>query len=226
MAGRRYRVLKRLPWIEGGKPGPGFQWEGGESLIYEPGETIYLDDSELAGIYHYLEALDDDGRVALDEVRAEDEAPAQFIATADLDPATVALLTHLLDEKRRAYGGEIERTYVVLRDGSEKLLSTRVHPAKPRPGVVYGENGLPDSYATAIQKRRWESEQKAQEEQSRGRRNARAKSLKAKKRAQAIADFALKAARKSDELAENPKRLARYVLAHWRTEWGQQLAPS
>jgi hypothetical protein len=43
------------------------------------------------------------------------------------------------------------------RDGSEVLL--RYVPTNPLPGVVYGDNGLPDPYATAIQRRRRELEQ-------------------------------------------------------------------
>lgn len=41
-----------------------------------------------------------------------------------------------------------------------------------------------------------------------------------------IAAFALDAARKSDELADNPKQLPRYVLMMWRPEWGRHLATS
>jgi len=60
----------------------------------------------------------------------------------------------------------------------------------------------------------------------RGKSSAKARRQKRETRDRSIAEFALAAARESDELAENPKQLARHVLTHWRTEWGQQLAPS
>jgi hypothetical protein len=47
MARHPYRVVKRLPWIEGGRPAPGFQWEGGRTFVYEPGNTLTIDDGEL-----------------------------------------------------------------------------------------------------------------------------------------------------------------------------------
>jgi hypothetical protein len=104
MAIRRYRVVKSLPWIEGGRPLPGFRWEGGRAVVYEPGQTMQVDDRELVGIYNHLEGLDAAGRAALDAVRTKAEAPAKRTAVADLHPRTVQWLTRALDEKLRAKG--------------------------------------------------------------------------------------------------------------------------
>jgi len=54
----------------------------------------------------------------------------------------------------------VERTYVVLRDGTKKLLSTQVHPANPLHVVVYNEHGIPLPYTTVIERRRLELERK------------------------------------------------------------------
>jgi hypothetical protein len=56
-----------------------------------------------------------------------------------------------------------------------------------------------------------------------GRSTAKARRENREKRDRSIAAFALAAARESDELAENPKQLARYVLAHWRAGWKEPL---
>lgn len=167
MSGRCYRVIKRLPWIEGGRPAPGPQWwEGGKDVVYEPGDTVYMEDQDLASTYNKLEALDDAGRAALEEARSKAEAPARRTAVADLHPSTVEWLTRALDEKRRLYGCEIVQDFAVHRDGSETLLSTRYVPTNPLPGVVYGDNGLPDPWATALQRERWEKESKHREMES------------------------------------------------------------
>jgi hypothetical protein len=83
--GRFYRVIKRLGWIEGGRLGPGGQWEGGEPVTYEPGDTVYLGDHEVESIYHKLEALDDAGRAILEKARAKRERPAKRIASLNAD---------------------------------------------------------------------------------------------------------------------------------------------
>jgi hypothetical protein len=56
MARRSYRVVEGFRWIEGGRLAPGFQWEGGRIVTYEPGDTISVEDEELASIYRHLGA--------------------------------------------------------------------------------------------------------------------------------------------------------------------------
>lgn len=151
MSSRPYRVVKTLPWIEGGKPAaPPVLWEGGRDVIYEVGDTIDVEDHDLPDVYNHLEALDDAGRAALEELRIEAEAPAQMIAVADLSPAFRECLASALAEKRRVYGCYLERDITVLHDGSEQILRARYVPTKPLPGVIHGDNGLPDGFATAI----------------------------------------------------------------------------
>ncbi len=225
--GRWYRVVERFPWIEGGKPGaqPG-EWEGGQHVVYEPGDTVHIEDSDLRdGVPLYLEGIDDAGRAALEKAKK----PARQIAVADLDPSTVEFLTRALEEKRRAVleEGSIETTtWAVNRDGTRTVLSVKVHPANPAPGVVYDDHGLPLPYETAIRKRRHELERKAQQEEARAKGNARANARRTEMRDQNIAEFALATARVSDELADNPKQLNRHILTHWREEWGKPLASS
>jgi len=47
----------------------------------------------------------------------------------------------------------IERTYANLRDGTKQLLSVKVYPANPLPGVVYDDYGIPLPWTTAIRNR-------------------------------------------------------------------------
>jgi len=172
MSGRRYRVVERFPWIEGGRPAPdekrGYRrltaeervkWEGGKDVIYEPGDVVYIEDRDLKDIYPYLEAIDEADRLALEEIGMGEITPV-----ADLDPGTVEFLTRDLEAKRGPV--EIRRDYANLRDGTRMLLSTRVYPVKPLPGVVYDHNGLPDPRATALQRERWEKESKHRELES------------------------------------------------------------
>ena len=74
VGGRRYRVVERFRWIEGGKLGPLGRLEGGRDVGYEPGQTVYVEDAELRGVYRYVEAIDDAGRAALEEVRESRKA--------------------------------------------------------------------------------------------------------------------------------------------------------
>lgn len=109
MAGRRYRVVKTLPWIEGGRPAPdrASLWEGGRDVVYKPSVTAFLEDQELAGTYHHLEAIDDAGRVALEQVRAKAEAPARIIFVADLQPAGRSNLAWALASSEAARGEDL-----------------------------------------------------------------------------------------------------------------------
>lgn len=179
MSGRLYRVVKSFRWIEGGKPAPPPQWwEGGEVVFYEPGDTVYMDDQDLPNLYHKLEAIDDEGRAILEDVCAKVNAPAKITFVADFTPNDVEFLTRALEEKRHAYGPHrIEQEFAVLRDGSEVLRSTRYVPINPRPGVVYGDNGLPDSWATARQRKRREEEKEHREMESKHARIRRGGSL-------------------------------------------------
>jgi hypothetical protein len=163
MSGRLYHVVKRLSWIEGGSPTPEGEWEGGESVAYEPGDTVYMEDLDLESMYHYLEPLDEAGRIALAEARAKAEALARVTAVADFSPSDVEFLKSALDEKRRLYGCELVQDIAGKRDGSEEVLSTRYVPTNPLPGVVYDDNGLPAPWATALQNERREKEREQSE---------------------------------------------------------------
>jgi hypothetical protein len=50
--------------------------------------------------------------------------------------------------------------FAVLRDGSEVALPPRYVQDNPQPGVIYGDDGLPDTWATARQRKRQETERK------------------------------------------------------------------
>ena len=157
MSGRLYRVVEPLPWIEGGSPAPEGQlaWEGGKDVLHQPGDTVYIDDREVSGVYHKLEALDDTGRALLREARARAEAPAQTFFPS---PSDAELLTRALDEKRRVYGCRIEDDYAVSRDGTRTLISSRFVPSNRLRGVVYGDDGLPRPYDTALQRKQIEKD--------------------------------------------------------------------
>lgn len=232
--GRRYRVVKRFRWPEGGNPTAEGGREGGESVTYEPGDTVHMEDQDLElGMHRYLDALDDAGRAVLEEARAKAKASLRCIASADLSSSDVELLNRASDEKRRLYGCEIVQDIGVQRDGSEVVLSTRYVPANPRPDVIYGDDGLPDTWATARQRKRQEKEReqrelesKAEHERSRARRNARANSRRTKVRNEAIAAFAVRLAKSDGDLADNPSQLAAYLLERWKPEWGLPVQPS
>lgn len=100
---RRYRIVRELPWILGGRPGPGFTWEGGEPVILQPGDSIDLEDNELEAIHHHLEGVDDEGIRLLEEVREKRRNHrAQQVAVSDLHPRAVDWITRALDERLRA----------------------------------------------------------------------------------------------------------------------------
>ena len=196
MSGRRYRVIERLARNEG------------ELVVYEPGDTVYLYDWEVVGFYHSLEGIDDAGHYLLKQARANVEAHENAMkgkAPNDL---------------------EMVQNFIVFGDGSKTLLSTEYYPTNPLPGVVYGNNGLPKPWTTAIQREQRKLERKAQEQRSRGQGNARAKARRTEARDKAIAAYAIRLASSSDELADNPKRLANILLERWQFEWGRPLAPS
>lgn len=104
MARRSYRVVKSFPWIVGGRPLPGFGWEGGQGVVYEPGDLFEVDDEELPTVYRRLEGIDDAGRTAIAVLRAKAEAPARITLVADLHPRTIDWLGRALDEKLRLAG--------------------------------------------------------------------------------------------------------------------------
>jgi hypothetical protein len=156
MSGRLYRVVKRFPWRKGGNPMPEGGWEGGESVAYEPGDTVHLEDQDLElGMYFYVEALDEAGRAVLEAVRAN--KGLRSTAVADISLENAGLLARAL--RREDWPEErFERTYATLRDGTTQVVSTA--PAKPLPGVIYDGDGLPDTWATARQRERQEMKSK------------------------------------------------------------------
>ena len=86
-----YRVVKPLPWVEGGEPGIDEDgrrtWVGGEDVVYQPGTEVEIQDCEISSIEHYIEAVDDEGRTVLERVRADNNRPAGqcFIGNAIVD---------------------------------------------------------------------------------------------------------------------------------------------
>lgn len=84
MSGRLYRVLKHFPWREGGRLTPEGRWEGGESVAYEPGDTVHMEDQDLENMYLHVEALDEAGRAALEAARAKAKASLRINAIADI----------------------------------------------------------------------------------------------------------------------------------------------
>ncbi|MBW8878303.1 MAG: hypothetical protein JF614_25345 [Acidobacteria bacterium] len=155
MGGRRYRVVKRFRWIEGGRPAPGDGWEGGESVAYEPGDTVHMEDQDLEGMYPYVcvEALDEAGGAVLEEARAKAKA-VHFTAVADISSDDAEFWARAL---RREDSWQEERIdYAILRDGTKQPL--RVHPANPLPDVVYDDYGVPKPWDTALLRRRREME--------------------------------------------------------------------
>jgi hypothetical protein len=187
----RYRVVKRFAWIEGGKPAPPPEfWEGGEGVTYEPGDTVEFEEEDLPGIYRRLEALDDAGRAAIEELRAQEGA--QITAVADFPEGFGEHLGRALRREDSWEEERIERTCAVLADGTMQT-SMKVHPANPLPGVVYDDYGVPLSLTTAIRKRQLARESeldRIHSGASRGRRQGR----KTKRDTTARADKALLAA--------------------------------
>jgi hypothetical protein len=104
MPRHRYRVSQRLPWIEGGRPGPHFTWIGGKPVVYEPGAVIAVDDREVPPYVHYLEAIDDAGRTVLEGVRAAMQAPAKRTLLTGLHPKDRAWLIRATAETLRRQG--------------------------------------------------------------------------------------------------------------------------
>src|SRR5262245_33986325 len=85
--GRLYRVVESFDWIEGGEPGPQIgEWTGVRDVVYEPGDTAYIEDGDLPFLYYRLEAIDEAGRAALEELRAKAKGRlAQTTHPASLD---------------------------------------------------------------------------------------------------------------------------------------------
>ena len=190
-AGRRYRVVQEFLWIEGGNLAPdASRWEGGEIVVYQPGDFVCFQEDEVRSRYYCLEALDDAGRAALEEVRAKVTGPAKVIYVGDLDPDTVEFLTDALREKRAPPGCEDLRTYQILRDGTKVLCSTKSYPLNPEPGMVYDDNGQPDLNATALQKDRQERDSQIAQIR-RGGSLGRLRGLESKRDAKARKDAAL-----------------------------------
>lgn len=122
MSGRRYRVVERFPWIEGGTPieidiAPGWKWEGGKDVIYEPGDIVYIEDRDLSDIYHKLEAIDEAGRVALEEIRERAQGP--FFVTS-LDAEQSSFLACGLARTKMAQGEDLKKAILwAIRNGAK-----------------------------------------------------------------------------------------------------------
>jgi hypothetical protein len=118
MSDHRYRVTQSLPWIDGGRPGPDLDWIDGTPVVYEPGNTIVVDDRELAGnVIPCLEAVDDDGRAALERARATFDVPAKRTMLTNLHPNARAWLIRMTDEKLRREGRILELVLRMLERG-------------------------------------------------------------------------------------------------------------
>lgn len=78
MGGRLYRAVKQFSWRDGGNPTPEGGWEGGESVAYEPGDTVQMEDEDLKSMYLYVEALDDAGRAVLEKAMPSIEFVTSF----------------------------------------------------------------------------------------------------------------------------------------------------
>lgn len=102
MSRHRYKVLSTLPWIDGGHPGPHFTWIGGTPVVYKPGAIVTIDDREVRGIAHALEATDDGGRKVLKHAQAMAAAPAKQTMLAEFIPKDRAWFARATDEKLRA----------------------------------------------------------------------------------------------------------------------------
>lgn len=144
------------------------------------------------------------GGAVLEEARAKAKASLRCIANADLSSSDVEFLTRALAEKQRLYGCEIVQDIGVQLDGSEVVLSTRYVPANPRPDVSYGDDGLPDTWATALQRKRQEKERKLRELESKHDRIRRGGSLGGHRRRET----------KRDENARPNEELLADVRAH------------
>jgi hypothetical protein len=217
VSGRLYRVVKRLPWIEGGRPAPGLRWEGGEAVVYEPGDTVYVDDQELAEVYHKLEGIDDASRAALEGLRAQEGAHITDVADISSDDAEF-----LARALRREDNWEwIERTYATARDDTKQLLSTKVRPANLLPGVAYNGHGVPLPWTTALRNERWEMESKLARIKSGGS-WGRVKGRETKRDKAARPDEALLAAVLAYRL-EHPSHGRPAIAAAFVDEYGRQI---
>jgi hypothetical protein len=171
-SGRLYRVVERFPWIDGGKPGaqPG-EWEGGQHVVYEPGDTVYIEDSDLRdGVPLYLEGIDDAGRAALEKVRAKAKAPARQISTLGAEEESGNLLIWGLAEAKAKEEGWKDALIWAIRNGFRlpddwefrgwfaDVLEGKLDPKRgrgrpPKPetwdlGRVFLEKGIASAYQT------------------------------------------------------------------------------
>jgi hypothetical protein len=169
--GRWYRVVERLLWIEGGKPGARpREWEGGEVVTYEPGDTVYMEDSDLRdGVPLYLEGIDDAGRAVLEEIRKA-KAPARQIPVGSLDAEERNDLIWLLTESKAGQEGWKDALIWAIRNGFRlpddlefrgwfaDVLEGKLDPKRgrgrpPKPETwdlsrVFLEKGIADAYQT------------------------------------------------------------------------------
>jgi hypothetical protein len=115
MSGRLYRVVKRFPWRKGGNPTPEGGWEGGESVAYEPGDTVHMEDQDLKlGMYFYLEALDEAGRAMLEKAKPAFELVTSF------NPEQHNAIAWALVRKKLAQGeSPIETLAWAIRNGAQ-----------------------------------------------------------------------------------------------------------
>jgi len=135
MAHHRYRVTKRLPWIRGGRLGPHLDWIGGREVVYEPGETIVLEDREVTAIFHYLEPTSDPSRVVLEGARTRTAAPAKRTMLVDIPTEDLSWMIRGTDEQLRRQG-QIQTLVVrTLTRGKEVSLSDLAAAIQETPGA-------------------------------------------------------------------------------------------
>ena len=151
MARHHYRITKRLPWIHGGRLGPHLDWIGGKEVVYEPGETIVLEDSEVTAIFHCLEPMSGPSRVVLEGARTRAAAPAKRTLLRDIPTTDRAWMIRATDEQLRRQGQIQELAVRTLARGQEVSLAdlaTAIQEAPDAPIpfelVVYVAKGLSD----------------------------------------------------------------------------------
>jgi hypothetical protein len=106
------------------------EWIGGEPIVYEPGSTITVEDSEVRAICHCLEGTDAEGRSVLERARAAVNAPARRTLMTDVPQKDMAWLIRATDESLRRQGQVRELVIRMLERGDQPSVSDLVSALK------------------------------------------------------------------------------------------------